>query len=204
MESDKIQHIPHCFLIRCMLLVVFAVMTVSCCLGQQWNTNQTIHPRHHVKNIINCDSAYLIYDNIKYEIDTLNTIEDSGVFKVFHISRDYESERYYVIGVESLQEPNKTYLILTDKEDRCPSGVDMCIDSCYYLHIRKLYVVKEPVDIPVEHRETSGGEIELIDDRNDGYYIVRGGRRDFMRCLSLHKTISISHDICGSHYIGSH
>lgn len=204
MNANKILYIPHYILVRCIMTVVFVTLTGSYCLGQQWNANRNIRPRHHVKNIINCDSAYLIYDRIKYEIDTLNTIEDSGVFKVFYMSKDYESERYYVIGVESLQEPYKTYLILTDKEDRCPSGVDMSINSCYYLHIRRLYAVKEPLEASVEHQETCEGEIVLIDDRNDGYYIVRGGRKDYIRCLSLHKSISISDDICGARYIGSH
>lgn len=205
-DTDKIVYLPHFILIRCTMVVIFASLT-SYCLGQSLNRNNTWHVaplKHHVNNIINCDSGYVMYDNIKYSIDTLNTTEDSGVFHVYYMSRNYDSERYRVIGVESLEFPYKAYLILTNKGGMCPEGAEIRIDSCYFMHIKKLYTIKEPLTTPIERLISKEDEIELIDDRNDSYYIVLGGRKDYIRCLSLHKYISISDDICGSRYIGSH
>lgn len=197
---------PYCDIERCTMVLIVAILTNCYCFGQSWIPNAIgLTPtKHRTINIINYDSAYVIYDNIKYSIDTMNTTEDSGLFHVYYISRNYDSERYCVIGVETLEFPYKSYLIITNKGDICPEGREICIDSCYFMHIRELYSIKEPLTPPIENQKTNRAEVELIDDMNDRYFIVRGGRKDYIRCLSLHKNISISNNVCGLHYISSH
>lgn len=207
LNTNKILKKSHRTLVRCTLVLIILFKTVSYCFGQPLLPNaigQVIPPKHQAINIINYDSAYVMYDNIKYSIDTLNPVEDSGVFHVYYIGKDYESDRYSVIGVESLQFPYKSYLILTDKDSMCPNGESIYIDSCYHMHIRMLYTLKSPTNVPVEQQKTNEAEVELIDDMNDRYCIIRGGRKDYIRCLSLHKKISISNNVCGLNYIISH
>lgn len=148
---------------------------------------------------IHYDSLYIIYDGVRYSIDTMAKTKDSGFFRIVKIN-DYTSKKYYIIYVEPVIPPYETsglYTILSEKNKECTRGTTICEDSVYYMHLVSPYKILGAIDVKPIIMEDSSIVLRTIDEEDIGYRIVWHKKTTYIRSLSLHSHLATTKDLCG-------
>ena len=143
---------------------------------------------HEYANIIDLNDLYLIYNDDRYNIDTIDVKADSGLFEIMWFGRKYMSDTFKLVGLSKADTTHTNYIVLLGHDELYLLRHN--VGDTISLIVRRMYKILQKSDV-----SSDGKARNSICDGNDTYILRTGKKRYKIRCPFLYRLIATAKPI---------
>lgn len=169
-----------------LFLATFLMLNLNLCAQiypQIFNSGNNF--REHA-NIIDLNELYLIYNGDRYNIDTTDVKNDSGLFEIMWFGSDYASDSFKLVGLSTVDTTLTNYFVLLRNDELYLQ--DYNVGDTISLIVRRMFKI-------VQGKEMSGDK-NIFGDEENNLYILKTGEKNYkIRCSFLHRLIATAKPI---------